>query len=211
MTAQPTTNGTYVPRANSKQARLLDFFRANPDEELTADDISDKFDMPRLSVHTLVRPAVDGRAIQRSRNLLGEYIYRAGPALATTPRGTPATPAAPTAPQPQATPAPAGGHRAALYHKPRTRKVVQLVEVDLALIDSLPVDTHVPLARREITSKWDPLFRKLTQPGESVAIPIAWHRAVSAEALKRNRQATDHAWRVRQQSDTQARLYRIAK
>lgn len=54
-----TTNPpTYTPRYGSLAERALDFFRSNPDEELTPSDMAAKFDVEYRSVAQGLRPAV---------------------------------------------------------------------------------------------------------------------------------------------------------
>jgi hypothetical protein len=79
-TETPTTE-THRPHGNSKAAKVVAFFQANPDEALNADDIAEKFGASRNTVHTLLRPALDAEVLVRVRDKYGEYEYSAGPAL----------------------------------------------------------------------------------------------------------------------------------
>lgn len=78
------TKTTYIPRGDSLPSKVLEFFRQNPDEELTIDDIASKYAAARNSVHTNLSKSVDAHMVQRSRNDDGEYVYKAGPALGTS-------------------------------------------------------------------------------------------------------------------------------
>lgn len=198
-----TTTLPYTPKANSKPAKALEFFLNNPDEELTAHEMAQKFGMVRGSVHTVLRPSVDAQLLNRNRDELGDYVYSRGPKLVpgTVPAATedaePTTPIAVNWP-----PAPKASQRG-------KRKVMP----DPSFIAALPVDDGVPFSQAGAHEgqKWAPLFGKLTAAGQSVQFPAEWKTAVQATALKLNRKATDHAWRVRSVSETHARLWRLAK
>lgn len=212
MTTNPPAT-TYLPRGNSKPAKALAFFKANPEETLTADDFAAKFDMQRNNVHTIMRPALDAGLLKRKRDDLGEYVYTAAAALAgfavdalETDNAKTADPAldCPAAPWPNA---PGGRSKTAKPYSP--------LHIGPAEFAALTVDTHVPFqpAGSSAGAKWAPLFDLLTSTGQSVAYPIAWHSAVSASAQKRNQQAKapEYVWRVRKVSATQGRLWKLAK
>lgn len=76
-----TTAKTYTPKADSLAASVVHFFHGNPDEELTLDDISDKFDAGRNNIHTQLARAVEAGLLERGTNEDGEYIYTAGKAI----------------------------------------------------------------------------------------------------------------------------------
>lgn len=203
MTANPPTlpGPTYQPRPNSKPAKLLAFLKDQPEATLTADDMADQFGMQRNTVHTLLRPALDAKLLRRDRDLLGEYRYRAGPALAKA--ALPTTDAA-ADDEAAADDWPSAPGAARSYSK---------VAVDPAVFAKLQPETDVPFTDLAAApgGKWAPLFDKLTTNGQSIAFPLDWQSAVAATSLKRNRTAPDHTWRVRKVSDTQARLWRLAK
>lgn len=198
-----TTIPSYTPKANSKIGKALAFFVANPDEELSTDELAQKFSIVRGSVHTVLRPTVEAGLLKRIRDDLGEYIYIRGPKLnldtvpAATEEAKPPAPATLDWP-----PAPKASQRG-------KRKVMP----DPSFIAALPVDEGVPFcpSARTRGHKWEPLFSKLNQAGQSVQFPVEWKTAVAATAAKLNRKATDHAWRVRVVSQTHARLWRLAK
>lgn len=226
----------YQPHGNTKPGRVLAFFAANPEETLTADDIAEKVSMSRHNVHTTMRPAVDAGLLKRERDLLGDYVYSAGPKLAAA---TPPSPEQPAQVNP-AHQAQADAEVAEAEARQRQERRTQTPEVPataltwppapaasrrgkvhLAVavpeIAALQVETNVPFpgAGTAPGAKWAPLFEKLTDNGHSVAYPLAWHTAVSAQVGKRNRALhasnAGHAFRARKISDTQARLWRIAK
>lgn len=74
-------NHTYSPRTGSLAARVIEFFRANSDEELSNNDIAGKFDVPPTSVSALLQAAVTHALLTRSKPVGSGLVYRAGPAL----------------------------------------------------------------------------------------------------------------------------------
>ena len=62
----------YKPRSDSLAYQCIHFFTSNPDEELTLEDITDKFDATRGNIHTLLRPAMDAGLLVRAHNQDGD-------------------------------------------------------------------------------------------------------------------------------------------
>lgn len=187
MTSQP-----YRPRADSLASQCIAFFRANPDEHLLLDDITDKFGAVRGNIHTLLRPAVEAGMLLRGRDDDGEYIYQRGPAIDSAPASS----------QP------------ALVGKPSPRRYSS---TPLHLnIDALKIDSDVPylLPGNSERAKWDPLFDKLAKPGQSVGIPGDLKGALAAAAAVRNKRdaAAGHKreYRVARTPDGGARVWRVA-
>lgn len=203
------TTTPYIPKPNSKVDKVLQFFQDNPDEALSPHEIAVKFGIVRGQVHTLLRPSIDAEFLARTRDELGEYVYKAGTRLGeyNAPE-TPAPEIKPVDTLPHWPTAPKG--RAAAGGTQRGKRKLML---DLRQIAALPVDTDVPFhaTRSREGEKWEPLFSKLTEPGHSVQFPVEWKTAVAATAMKLNRKTKNIAWRVRQVSDTHARLWRLAK
>lgn len=67
---------TYAPRAGTVPKRVLDFFRANPEEELTIPDIAIKFDVPELSVNKCLHLAVKARLLVKVYGDGGRVAFR---------------------------------------------------------------------------------------------------------------------------------------
>ena len=184
-------SATYIPQAGGIPHRVLSYFEHNPDDSLTAEDISVKFDAKVASVRNTLRPAVQAGMLALEEQD-GESVYvLAKPAkqrpvapyiTAVVPR--PSKPAAITATAPAKPPA--AGFRQ--YPTP-------------AEIEALPIRKGtLPQAPRRIGGKWDALFDRVTEPGLLLEIPRAWHEAVSSEARKRNKrgQVPDgHRWACR--------------
>lgn len=151
---------TYTPRADSLPARVIAFFQRNPDEELSLEDITDKFDTTRGNIHTNLGLAVDAGLLVRDRNVDGDYIYKAGPKLpkasgvdmdAVHTHRPP--PAGPQGPWP-------------------TRKGVR-EPVTLPDPLTVPIRDGVPPPSANKKADWMLLLKRLVKPGQSAELPIA--------------------------------------
>jgi hypothetical protein len=72
----------YQPIEGSLAHQVVSFFYNNPSEQLTRDDIAQKFsDAPANTVHTRLLEAREAGMLARSRNEDGDYIYEAGPSI----------------------------------------------------------------------------------------------------------------------------------
>lgn len=186
-----TPNLTF--RGDSLAARVIGFFQNNPDEELDLEAITEKFDATRGNIHTLLAPATQAGALVRDRNKDGDYIYKAGKNLPAAPNGQ-------TVADPFTKPAKKAhsGHQA-------PRKVLD--------IDKLKVEEGIPYtldSAHKGASKWQPLFDKLTKPGQSIAIPGDMRGAVGAAAGKVNKTKKHGSFRVAMTGPDTARIWRIA-
>lgn len=188
---------TYTPRAGSVASRVVEFFQANLSEELTSDDIAQKFDATRNNVHTLLLPAVEVDVLARTRNGDGEYVYH-HPSHTVSDKA-PSAPKAKTATPPQKLAAPA----ARVMSTP-LRKMID--------INTLTVEEGIPYLGDQAKgqSKWQPLFDKLTKPGQSVQIPADMRGAVGAAIGKINRVKTHGTFKVALVSNEHARVWRTA-
>lgn len=69
----------FSPRPDTVCRKVIDFFRANPEETLDKEAISIKFGCLQNTVHTVLGPAVQAGVLQRKENLGdGELIYSMG-------------------------------------------------------------------------------------------------------------------------------------
>lgn len=75
----------YTPGADSLPGRMIAFFKANPGELLTLDDIAAKFDCTRGNIHTLLSKARDQGLLLRDQDADGDYLYKAGAQLVAAP------------------------------------------------------------------------------------------------------------------------------
>lgn len=71
----------YEPQAGSVPAQVVGFLRHNPDEHLTLEDITVKFNVGTANIHTLLARALEADLLKRSKNTDSDWVYSAGPAL----------------------------------------------------------------------------------------------------------------------------------
>lgn len=184
-------NGTtYTPRAGSLPAEVIYFFTNNPEEELTLDDITDKFDCTRGNVHTNLGLAVDARVLVRDRNVDGDYIYKAGPMI-------PAKAAAPAQVLAQREPY-------AKVKKPRVSKE------ELPAIDAIAIEDDVPVpSTRGPRIDWKPLLAKLKK-GQSFKVPLQARHTLSND-MTELRKANQGTFTLRAFKDAnEVRVWRTA-
>jgi hypothetical protein len=141
-------SATYTPRPGSLPSMVISYLRLNPKATLTLDDIADRFSATRVSIHTNLAMAVDAGQLSREKNDDDEYVYLAGPAIQSASMGLEAS-----------------------TKTASRRGRVRTGPIDF---DALTVDEGVPVIepRRKGVNKWDPLFKKLTKKGQSIAFPI---------------------------------------
>lgn len=68
----------YTPRAGSLPARVIEFFAANPEEELTRLDVAAKFDCQASAVDAGLEAAVNHGALVRRRGEDSTLVWCAG-------------------------------------------------------------------------------------------------------------------------------------
>ena len=146
----------YTPQKDSLASSVCGFFRNNPDELLSLDDITDKFMVTRSNVHSLLGRCVETELLRRTLNQDGEYIYRPGARLPKT------------APQDLPESTPKSPKEVAKAAKPRA---APLPAVHLPDIDEVLIEDGIPLpARGQPRRCWAPLLHKL-QVGQSAELP----------------------------------------
>lgn len=143
----------YVPQANSLPSLVVGFFTNNPDEELTLEDITEKFGAQRNNIHTNLALAVQHGLLARARNDDGDYVYRIGK---KPPKGADADTA-------QSAPGKSAAAKRAM------------AQVDLPDPMDVQIDSDVPLptanGRGGKKRDWAPLLQRL-QPGDSAQLPL---------------------------------------
>ena len=73
---------TYRPYPGSFASLVVDFFLANPEEELSPDDMVIKWpSVQRKNIRTLLSSAVEAKALIRTKSPDGDFIYSPGPNL----------------------------------------------------------------------------------------------------------------------------------
>ena len=153
----------YTPRTDGVAARCITFFRANPDEELSLEDITDKFDATRGNIHTLLAPAREAGLLDRYQNADGEYLYKAGPKIGK-----------------------ADGIDMDAVHNSRSpfgapqRRRVAVPAVDLPDPRAVTIEDGIPLPGARAKRDWMPLLQRL-QPKQSAALPLATLPALGAD------------------------------
>lgn len=206
-----TTNPpVYIPRAGSLADRVLDYFRQCPDEELSQADVAAKFDAQRSSVGSCLKPTVDAGLLRYEHNSDLEYVY-------TLPDSS--RKAKPPAPADVLT---SGADLGKAITTPAAKPAPQRGRVNLppAVLDfsTLQVDRGVPLTGKAHgeagTSKWAPLFAKLTEADTSIEFPATWKSAVAAQATKLNvahkKAGYPTEFKVRITEAGKARIWRVA-
>ena len=160
-------SNNYTPQPNSLPALVCGFFRNNPDEELTLEDITDKFLATRGNIHTQLSRALEAGLLKRALNDDSEYVYRRGPKLTDV---MPCTPAAePAAKLSKAPP------------KPAVAKPLTL----LPALEDIQIDDNVPIPA--VLQRTDAKARAATltallgklQPKQSAALPFGVHYTLS--------------------------------
>ncbi len=133
----------YEPQAGSVPAQVIGFLRHNPDEHLTLEDITVKFNAGTANIHTLLARALDAELLKRSKNTDSDWVYSAGPALRPVKDKDMSEP-------PKSQRAPAKNTRG---------------EIDPAAL--VICDDPLPAGRASPGAKYVPLFVKL-KPGQAV-------------------------------------------
>lgn len=195
------TTPTYIPRTGSLSDRVLDYFRQQPQEELTSADIAAKFEVSRGSVMASLQTAVANGALEYTRNTELEFVYRLPGGQISQDHKTTSTSASTLT---QTTTA-------------RKRGAVSVLASELDF-STLKAETGVPLRGKGKSepgqSKWAPLFDMLTEPDTSVEFPAAWKSAVAAQSTKQNDAAKKagrpHRYTVRLTGTDKARVWRTA-
>lgn len=157
---------TYSPRSDSLPGRMIAFFKANPGELLTLDDIVAKFEPSRGNVHTLLIQARESGLLERKQNDEGEYAYCAGAALPMT--------SATDGINIDAVHEPAA--------RPRQKRSPVRVEIDLAQV---PIAKGVPLPS-SVSKKprdYGVLLDRMVDVGDSAELPLPC-RSSLAKAIK---------------------------
>ena len=183
----------YIPRAGSLPSMCLHFFRNNPDELLTLDDITDKFDVVRGNIHTMLKPCLDAGLLVRGRSEDGDYTYAAGPEIGPSAVLSADAPAAPPPPNKRG---------------PKFGTASPRYSIDLS---KLKVEKDIPCKKLNgpLQGKWDDLFAMLKETGDSIDLPGHVKGAVSSAAFTRNKENRGKFKCYMTGPDT-ARVWRIA-
>lgn len=179
---------TYTPRADSVAARCIAFFQANPDEELSLDDITEKFDCTRGNIHTLLVPARDAGLLGRYQGTDGEWIYRAGPKL---PKANGIDMDA------------VHGHGRGQGSAPPQHRRVNASAADLPDPQAVVIRDNVPIPGHKQKIDWLPLLKRLTKPGQSAELPLAARNTLSVAVTQaRKDKLGEYTLRVDKRANT---------
>jgi hypothetical protein len=173
---------SYTPRADSLAAQVIGFFQRNPDEVLAIEDITEKFEVTRGNVHSLLALAVEANVIRRQQTDEG-YEYSQGPAF----KHLPPTP------------------KSDASSSPGKRK--RAPPVVIADIETLKIDTNVPVPQKQRGTDWNALLNRLA-PGHSVELPRSVAVAASSAITARHKQSPQR-FTLRTISDEHVRLWRV--
>lgn len=188
----PPQAAKYKPHPASLPAQVMSFFARNPEETLTLDDISDKFDCTRGNIHTQLRLAVEAGHLKRLQNEDTEWVYKAGHNAPSLPQLH-----APTQPAASGKPKSPTGYKSPLL----------MIDIDALVVeDGMP---YIPQARAG-ESRWAPLFAKLTKKGQSVQVPGHVKGALAAAAATYNKRHPGTTFRVAMVDASTARVWRTA-
>lgn len=196
----------YRPRPGTLPARVIDWLRYNPDEELTVDDVARKWDAYPSTAKIGLEGAVKAGALALVHNSDRQLVYRLPTA---TPTPTAVAQAIPFKPlteaqkleadfdahigTPSTTTMTQRNHSTAVRNLTTPKRGYISLPASTLDFSGLKVETGVPVLGKEKgrynVSKWQPLLDMLTQPEQSIEIPVTWKSALAAHINKVNTQA----------------------
>lgn len=184
----------YAPQQGSVAWKVIEFLTTNPEEELSANEVSAKFDCTSGGVHSMLRASVDAGLLKRVE-VEDELVYRLGtgsPAIKANKGSNPSL-RAPGALWPDNVP------------PPRLSRG-KLPALDLAAVQ-IETDVAIPTGRNTIKHDWTALFLRM-QPGQSCAIPAAF-KYVLGKACGDFKKAELGEMSIRRINDDELRLWRV--
>lgn len=209
---------TYRARPGTLPHNVISWLQANPDEELTADDIGRKWDAYPSTVKLGLENAVKAGGLRLVRNSDHQDVYRlpVAPTATAVAQASPFGAAAGEANTNTTTPARTASTAVRNLTTPK-RGAVSLPPSALDF-SSLKAEVGVPLMGKQKSepgvSKWQPLIDLLSAPNTSVEFPAEWKSAVAAQTTKLNVAAKKAGqpthYKVRLISQDKARIWRVA-
>lgn len=186
-----TIKRPYAPQPGSLADRVCTWFRRNPDEELSAADIAQQYDVSSSAVAASLAACYEHGLLRRDRSS-GSVVTVAGPNLKA--RELPAAVTLLTAPP----------------TKRQTSRATRtsLPELDWNLVQ-VAEDMPVPPKRLCVrgATKYARLFELLSRPGLSAPIPLAYVAAVQKAAIVRSKGGLGK-YVVRRTGENEARIWR---
>jgi hypothetical protein len=186
----------YTPKKGSIAALVLDYFRRNPTETITADDMYVKFGLSRAT--NIRMELIDAYTIDmvNRREVGGEYEYSAGKRLLAE-LNQPTKPARKNA----------NGKV----------KILRLTATPAGPMDypdplTVPIDDDVPCTSNRAAAPvcWLPLLARLVKPLQSAELPIRC-RATLGKSITQAHKVSDAKYRTKQdKSAATVRVWRVA-
>lgn len=186
---------SYTPQQGSVAWKVIEFLTTNPEEELSANEVSAKFDCTAGGVHSMLCASVDAGLLKRAE-VDDELVYRLG-------AGTPAI-------KPNKAANPSLGARGASWpaevSPPRSsRKPLPAIDLAAVAIDN---DVAIPpTGGRLVQHDWPALFNRM-KPGQSCAIPAAF-KYVLGKACGEFKKTGQGEMSVRRANEDELRLWRV--
>lgn len=153
----------YMPRPDTMPGRVVAWFAHNPDETLTAKDISLKFAVGANNVPANLKMALDAKLLVRVRDDNLEWVYKPGPRIPGADQVAEPTAAGDSGSLPAWPHAPTSD-------APKKRRSYTAVAIDP---NAVPLEEGVPLTepKRGSTEVWQTLLARM-KPGHSCVLPV---------------------------------------
>jgi hypothetical protein len=190
----------YTPQEGSIAWKVIEFFTTNPDEALTTDQMSIRFDTPAKQFHSLLGQSVETGLLKRTTNDDTDMEYSLG-------TGSPhikASRARNPSPRPDALLA---GSSLGLKQtgKPAVKPAAVTSALDLAAI-ALVDDVPMPAARQAFD--WSVLFKRM-KVKQSCVLPISV-RSTLLKACTDAKKAGIGTFTIRKINDGELGLWRVS-
>lgn len=185
---------SYTPREGSVPWKVIEFLTTNPDEELSSNEISAKFDVPAKNIHTQLALAIQHGALKRVE-MDDELVYRLG-------TGSPVI-------KPKKATNPSLHGQASTWMTPpaKARRTVRsLPPLDINTIE-IRYDVPIPAGKGAPALDFKPLFSRMREGG-SCEIPVAF-KYLLAKACTEFKKAGSGEMSVRHLSDEKLGLWRV--
>lgn len=172
-------NAGYHPRPGSLAARLIAYLEITPRAQLTRAEVADLFDVMPNSLEANLDNAIKNGALAKHRNADGEQVWC-----------LPSTAKAIQQQEQEASAMTKRNHSTAVRNLTAPKRGSISIPASELDFSGLKVETGVPVLGKEKgrfgVSKWQPLLDKLTEPGQSIEIPVTWKSALAAHINKVN-------------------------
>lgn len=167
-------------------AKVIDFFKAHPDEVLSARDVATKFGVAAAQVDTLLEATVEAGQLKRQNTGQHGLVYMAAVRRAAFPE--PST----------------DRLRKAMAAGRRARRAATRID-----LSKVKIERGVPIFKaRPRSEEWAELFRRLS-PGDSFAVPSIAHDALSHAKCQFAKKEPSWRFTIRKIDDDQTRIWRV--